>query len=158
PRRFTGLDRDLADDRSAPFRLDAERAQEETVVERSREMNDDRVARARCRRRDRPLLWRNRRQDGRSGEKIPAKRMLKGVPARVRPRGIDHDSVDASGVERPSELFVRQDAALHASGIEEDREAGMPGIPEVSVERKERVRYLEALIVHEMHERRARLA
>ena len=77
---------------------------------------------------------------------------------RVEPRRRDRQAVAAAGDERPSHPLVRQDAHLHAPGIEEQRVAREVVVPEAAVHRQEGVRDGAAALVDQRDVRQAGLA
>ena len=93
----------------------------------------------------------------------PARNSYRKECASGRPLASFHVESTRSAYARPamqraSHLLVRTDATFHAARIEEQRVARVIGIPEVGVEREERVLDLVAGVVDQMHELGARLA
>ena len=68
----------------------------------------------------------------------------------VAPLALDDERVALARLERPAHLLVWQDAALDAPGIEEDGVAGSIVVPEIRVERQERVHDFLAAIVEQL--------
>ena len=72
-------------------------------------------------------------------------------PLRVRHGRVDHEPVRAAVDERRAQALAGSDAALDASGMEEQREPRAPGVPQALVDLDERERHLAPGVVLEAH-------
>ena len=144
----SALDGDISIECS-PALGDAQRALQQPVVKWFRKRHGNRLARAGRRCGHPPCGHRQRAFDRGTSLELVAEFFLERQPVTVAPLALDKEGVAASRLERAAHLPVRQDAALDASGIEEDGVTRAIVVPEIRVERQEGVHDLLAAIVEQ---------
>ena len=100
---------------------------------------------------DGPGLWIDRSFVGRSGDELFAIGRGQGNSFRVSPFRIDDERVAVAVEDRPAHLFVRKNAALDATRVEENRVAAVVASPERVAQRKKRVNDLVSVLVEKLH-------
>ena len=139
PLRLRGLHVDSACHPRTRRQRHDERTLQEGVVERPVECNHQRVARPDRGRRHPPRGRVDSTFVGRTDRERLAVRLDQRQPVGVGPGAIDHQRVAPSCHERPPQLLVRQEAALDATGVEQERVPRPVPAPHGDVERQERV-------------------